>query len=330
MHGAAGGIRTRDHRLTRPALYRAELRRRVGGTPAYGLFYVRVFNSIVYLCSFPLYIWSRILCIGVDVLERVKLGIPVVDDVVEGFPRGSLIVFAGPPGIGKSVFIHHAVISMLKNGWRVLYIVFDDEPGDVIQSLGSFEANVSRYVDEGMLVFIDGFSVPISGLSESKWVKISPINPIDSLNTIHNVVRELENHNLGRLLIVVDSLNEVVLRNEAGLVLDFLKGLRGICKKYEAIGLVSLHTGIPGLEQLYFAVEYLSDGVVEFGFDPSLEQLGIPLRRLRVVKVKATSHSLEWIPYTILKDGKITMVDVKKIMSSVRQALSELQEFIGK
>jgi len=159
---------------------------------------------------------------------------------------------------------------MLRNGWRVLYIVFDDEPSDVIQSLGSFEANINGYVDEGRLVFIDGFSVPIGGLIEGKWVKISPTNPIDSLNTIHNVVRELEHHSFGRLLIVVDSLNEVILRNEAGLVLDFLKGLRGICKKYKAIGLVSLHTGIPGLEQLYFAVEYLSDGVIEFGFDPSL------------------------------------------------------------
>jgi len=267
---------------------------------------------------------------GLSVLERMKLGIPVVDDLAEGFPRGSLIVFAGPPGIGKSVFIHHAILSMLSRGWRILYIAFDDEPNDVIRSLELFSNKIYKYIEEKKLVFIDGFSVPISGLRENKWVKISPTNPLDSLNTIHNVIRELGVHDLKDLLIVVDSLNEIVLRNEAGLILDFLKGLRGICKKYRAIALVSLHTGIPGLEQLYFAVEYLSDGVVEFGFDPSLEQLGIPLRRLRVVKIKATSHSLEWIPYTILKDGKITMVDIKRIMSSVKQALSEIQEFITK
>ncbi len=263
-------------------------------------------------------------------MDRVKLGIPIVDEFVDdGLPLGSLMVFAGPPGIGKSVFIVHAVIGALGRGWKVIYITFDDEPEDVLSILGLFDRSVSEHVRNGRLVLVDGFTVPISGLSGSSWIKVSPTNPLDSLTTIHNIIRETSIE-AGRLLIVVDSLNEIVLRNEAGLVLDFVKGLRGICKRYKALGLVSLHTGIPGLEQLYHAIEYLSDGVVELGFDPSLEQLGIPLRRLRIVKVKATSHSLEWIPYTILRDGKISLVDVKKIMSNIRQALSELQGMIAK
>ncbi len=263
-------------------------------------------------------------------MDRVKLGIPIVDEFVdEGFPLGSLVVFAGPPGIGKSVFIVHAVIGALNKDWRVIYITFDDEPEDILSVLESFSKDVLVHVSSNRLVLIDGFTVPISGLSGSSWVKVSPTNPLDSLTTIHNIIRE-SGVEVGKLLIVVDSLNEIVLRNEAGLVLDFVKGLRGICKRYKALGLVSLHTGIPGLEQLYHAIEYLSDGVIELGFDPSLEQLGIPLRRLRIVKVKATSHSLEWIPYTILRDGKISLVDVKKIMSNIRQALSELQGMITK
>ncbi len=249
------------------------------------------------------------------------MGIPVFDNLVEGVRKGSLIVFAGPPGIGKSVFIRYAVLNVLSNSGKVVYIVFDEDPTGVLADLTSAK-NISIDEIKNRVLVLDGFLVRVPGLEESEYTAVDPMNPIEALNTMYNVVKP---HASEIKLLVIDSINEIILRNEPGIVLDFIKGLKGLCKRYNIISVIVLHTGIPGLDQIYSAMEYLSDSFVEMGFDPSLEQLGIPLRRLRVRKLKGASHSLDWVPYTIGKGGKIMVVDIKKIMESVRTALAELK-----
>ncbi len=249
------------------------------------------------------------------------MGIPVFDNLVEGVRKGSLIVFAGPPGIGKSVFIRYAVLNVLSNSGKVVYIVFDEDPTGVLADLASAK-NISIDEIKNRVLVLDGFLVRVPGLEESEYTAVDPMNPIEALNTMYNVVKP---HASEIKLLVIDSINEIILRNEPGIVLDFIKGLKGLCKRYNIISVIVLHTGIPGLDQIYSAMEYLSDSFVEMGFDPSLEQLGIPLRRLRVRKLKGASHSLDWVPYTIGKGGKIMVVDIKKIMESVRTALAELK-----
>ena len=249
------------------------------------------------------------------------MGIPVFDNLVEGVRKGSLIVFAGPPGIGKSVFIRYAVLNVLSNSGKVVYIVFDEDPTGVLADLASAK-NISIDEIKNRVLVLGGFLVRVPGLEESEYTAVDPMNPIEALNTMYNVVKP---HASEIKLLVIDSINEIILRNEPGIVLDFIKGLKGLCKRYNIISVIVLHTGIPGLDQIYSAMEYLSDSFVEMGFDPSLEQLGIPLRRLRVRKLKGASHSLDWVPYTIGKGGKIMVVDIKKIMESVRTALAELK-----
>ncbi len=254
-------------------------------------------------------------------MELIKLGIPVFDDLVEGVRKGSMIVFAGPPGIGKSVFIRHAVLNAISSNSRVLYVVFDDEPNEVLSEL-SMQSNMNLDGLEKKVIVLDGFSITLPGLEGYKWARVDPMNPIEALNSIYNTIKPFGS--TVRLL-VMDSINEIILRNEPGIVLDFVKGLKSICKRYGIVSILVLHTGIPGLEQMYSAIEYISDSFVEMGFDPSLEQLGVPLRRLRVRKLKGASHTLDWVPYTIGKNGKIMIVDIKKIMESVRTALAELK-----
>ncbi len=254
-------------------------------------------------------------------MELTKLGIPVFDDLVEGVRKGSMIVFAGPPGIGKSVFVRYAVLNTVTSGEGVTYVAFDDDPEEILVELAN--ASGMKLDDiRGKVVILDGFSVTLPGLEEYKATRIDPMNPIEALNTIHNVLKLLASK---IKLLVIDSINEIILRNEPGIVLDFVKGLKSLCKRYCIVSILVLHTGIPGLEQIYSAVEYISDSFVEMGFDPSLEQLGIPLRRLRVRKLKGAFHTLDWIPYTIGRNGKIMVVDIKKIMDNVRTALAELK-----
>ncbi len=253
----------------------------------------------------------------------VKLPIPLISDIVEGFPPGGLIVFAGYPGIGKSVFINTALVNSLKEGYGCVYVAIDSSVDEVVDILSDKGVSVGELVDRGCLKFVDGFSIELHSIAGSiPYTRISALKPIETLDTIYN---SLDTLSCKKKLLVIDSLNEFLMRNEPGIAIDFVKGLKLIGRKTCSICLVSLHLGIPGLEQLYSSIEYLSDGFIEMGFDPRLEELGIPLRRLRVKKMRGAGHELQWIPFTIARGGRIEVVDIKQVISSVRASLAELK-----
>lgn len=57
-------------------------------------------------------------------MEREKIGIKAIDGMVEGgIPRGSIIGISGPPGVGKSIFNLHFILTGAKKGQKMhLYI----------------------------------------------------------------------------------------------------------------------------------------------------------------------------------------------------------------
>ncbi len=256
-------------------------------------------------------------------VELISLPIPLVSSVVEGFPRGGLIVLAGYPGIGKSVFINTTLANALGEGFGCVYVAIDSSVEEIIDDLSERGVDVDSLLSSNRLRFIDGFSIELHAIVRTlSYTRVSILKPVETLDTLYN---SLETLDADKKLLVIDSLNEFLMRNEPGIAIDFVKGLKLIGRKTGCISLVTLHLGIPGLEQLYSSIEYLSDGYIEMSFDPRLEELGIPLRRLRVKKMRSASHELQWIPYTIAKGGRIEVVDIKQIISSVRASLAELK-----
>jgi len=263
--------------------------------------------------------------------ERIKFGIPVLDDALTaGVSRGTTLLFIGPPGVGKSLFIYYAIKNFLERGELVLIVSFDDDPNAVLYSLSSIGVDVEKYVKNKQLLIIDGFYHPLKPKGESKTpgvvASIQPTNPIEALEKVGVILEELNFKN-GKGLFVVDSLNEVMLRSEITVPLDFVKALRAEVKSRGMIAIVSIHTGMEGAENLLFALEYSSDGVIEFGFDPNLENIGIPLRRLKVKKLRGTPHVLTWVPYSITDEG-ITPVNMAELANRLRNIITQMRKEI--
>jgi len=263
----------------------------------------------------------------VFIMDKIVFKDPILGSAFsEGIPRGSLVVFAGVPGVGKSVFIYNIVASLLKEGEKVVYTLFDEDPLNLASQLKLFNVNVDQFLEKETLILIDVFGASIPELESGLKIAatLTSIDPMECFRTIHRVIKEKGIKNQG--LLVIDSLNEVILRYQPGIILDFIRNIRRLVKAYGLVCIATLHTGIPGLEQIYATIEYVSDCYVEFSFDPQLEELGIPLRRFRVKKLKGASHSLQWIPYTILRGGKISPVDLKSIVETVRSTMTKLRE----
>lgn len=262
---------------------------------------------------------------------RIKFGISVLDyGFTAGIPLGSLILFSGPPGVGKSVFLYTTIKSFLTRGSKVLLVCFDDDPRGVMTALKRLGVDIERYIKDNSIGIIDGFYHPLRGSIQQGEGVLAVVNPSDLNEVIEKIKLSIEKMGLkdGNGILAIDSLNELIMRNDVISVIDFVKALRAEAKYRDILILSTLHLGMINVENLIFALEYVSDAVVEFGLDPNLEQLGIPLRRLRVKKARGVPHSLQWIPYTITDEG-ISLVDIEELRSKLRSIISKLKE-VGK
>ena len=235
-----------------------------------------------------------------------SLGIPIIDDLLpQGIPVGSVIGVMGIPGTGKTILISISIKQVLKRNEPVIYIALDDDPHTVISELESVGINTIKAIDNRLLMIIDCYSsLGVSArlqypdfIRKAVVSSADPAKPPDILDKLLTIFRDF---NISNGLLVIDSLNEIMAKSDPSRVLDFVKGFKLIARKYDMLGIVAIHTKIPGFEQLEEMLKFTLDGIIELGIDESFAQMGIPLRRLRITRIKNAPHSLTWIPYTCL------------------------------
>lgn len=237
--------------------------------------------------------------------EPVRLGIGIVDSLLpRGVLPGTLITMMGPPGIGKSYFTMMVVRHALGRGRPAFFVSLDD----VVQS----EPEKGFYA-------IAGFKTPIPMLEGRFSANVNPENPRQAIETITLLVKRIaEERNVDGGVLVIDSINTILIAAETFVAFDFIRGVKALCRNYGLLGIIDMHTGIPGFEQLEAIVSYMVDGVVEMGFDPQLEELGFPLRRLRVRRMRGVPHRLQWVPFTISDEGPVA-IDINLLMEQLKR-----------
>ena len=101
-------------------------------------------------------------------LERASTGIDGLDVVVEGgFPRGSLILVAGNPGTGKTVFsaqfIYRGAVDYGENG---VYVSFAEGKKSFIDYMRRFGMDFERLEREGKVKILDMVTVTEKAVSD--------------------------------------------------------------------------------------------------------------------------------------------------------------------
>jgi len=67
--------------------------------------------------------------------NRVKTGVEELDNVIEkGFPKGSLILLAGEPGTGKTVFSIQFLVKGVELNESVIYVSFAEARDTLIEN----------------------------------------------------------------------------------------------------------------------------------------------------------------------------------------------------
>ncbi len=85
--------------------------------------------------------------------ERISTGIGKLDAMLggKGFYRGSSILVSGTAGTGKTTMAAHFAAAACARGERVLYLAFEESPGQLYRNMRSVSIDLEPYAKMGVL-----------------------------------------------------------------------------------------------------------------------------------------------------------------------------------
>jgi circadian clock protein KaiC len=228
--------------------------------------------------------------------ERCSTGIIELDELLTGgIPRGRTVLIEGSPGTGKTTLgVQFLVSGILSRGGPEagVFVCLDESPTDLIREARGFGWDLKKYMELGKLVIVDAFSGRL-GLRPTLPFSI-PVGKF-GIKTVLDRIEEAQ-ESTGAKRLVVDPVSALLDelegrgRREAVLMLAALLARRSLTtllnSEVDAVGV--------GVER------YASHGVIRLAFDQREHKV---VRRLRVVKMRETVHSMDVIPYEITMKG---------------------------
>jgi KaiC/GvpD/RAD55 family RecA-like ATPase len=107
---------------------------------------------------------SRTILNGV---RRVATGSEALDALLDGgFPEGSVILLAGNPGVGKTVFSTSFLVEGARQGEVGVYLTFAEDRQTLVTNLSShLEVDLARLEEEGLLKILEGLTLDERGVN---------------------------------------------------------------------------------------------------------------------------------------------------------------------
>nr|MDO8097649.1 gas vesicle protein GvpD [Candidatus Njordarchaeota archaeon] len=205
-----------------------------------------------------------------DISARVQTGVVTLDRMIEGgFPKDSLIIIAGSPGTGKTVFAANFFCYGLEQGEPGLYVSFGE-------TKKSFVSDVLRHLRK------DGEACLQTGMGE--FIEFVALKEGGAPRILQSIIESAEKVVAKRL--VIDSFS--AMAQAFGERMDPRNVLQTILNAgRERRCTTILTTEIPSDYQKIGsgAEEFLADGLITLSMD---ELDGRLLRKLKVVKLRGT------------------------------------------
>lgn len=243
-------------------------------------------------------------------VERVQTGIPGFDEILHGgIPKRNVVLLAGGPGTGKSIFGYQYLYSGLKRGEHGILVALEEHPVQIRISMAQFGWDVSDYESGGEFAIVDAFTAGIGEAAKrEKYVVRAPDDFQALVDVLRAAIREVRAER-----VVVDSVTTLYITKPVlarSMVLQLKKILSGMGCTSILVSQVSVTErgfGGPG-------VEHAADGIVRL----DLDEIGGELRRSLIVwKMRGTAHSMRRHPFDITDKGII--VKATEISKEVRE-----------
>lgn len=235
-------------------------------------------------------------------MERVKTGIPGLDELTEGgFPQGRSVLVSGGCGTGKTIFtMQYIYEGARKYSEPGIYVTLDERPDLIRQDITRFGWDVRKLEEENMVQIIDASIAKLGIPSEEEYSM--PATGFDLDKLLLEIMRVAKR--IGAKRVAIDSLPALGFNYENEN--EIRKAILKISYLLMRIGVTSILTSeITEGSNKYgkFGVEeYVVDGVV------TLHYMGIGTqsnRTLHIRKMRATKHSEDLHPLEITSKGII-------------------------
>jgi len=244
------------------------------------------------------------------VIDRILTGIPGFDEIVNGgIPKRNVVLLAGGPGTGKSIFGYQYLYNGLVRNQPGVLVALEEHPVQIRLSMSQFGWDVSFYEEKGKFALVDAFTAGIGEAAKrEKYVVRAPDDFQMLIDVLRSAVKDV-----GAERVVVDSVTTLYITKPTlarSMVLQLKKVLSGLGCTSILVSQVSVTErgfGGPG-------VEHAADGIIRLDLD---EINGELKRSIIVWKMRGTAHSMKRHPFEITDKGLI--VKPKEIIMVARR-----------
>jgi len=122
------------------------------------------------------------------IIKRVKIGIPGVDELLEGgIPEGLITAITGSPGTGKTTFTLQFLMEGLKNNEKCIYFSFEEKVDQLAKQAIRFGWNLGEYIDKTYLEVFGSIMLSTEEIVEILEIFKPKRIVFDSLNALFDL-----------------------------------------------------------------------------------------------------------------------------------------------
>lgn len=244
-------------------------------------------------------------------IERIKLGVPGVDELITGgVPKGSSVLISGGPGTGKTTFCLQVLKDAAEKGEKCLYLTFEEDPIRLKQHMEGYGWDPVRLEKEGKLMIRKMKPFDLSRSVEALLAKASG-ELIIELEEIEGIIPKGFNPDR----IVLDSLSAVAaafIGKEEGYRI-YIEQLFNLFKSMSATSFL-----ITEVEQE--TNKYSRSGIEEFLADAvfvfyNIRQKSVRLNAFEILKVRGTLHQKKIVPFKIISNQGLVVYPQEEVFT---------------
>ncbi len=223
-------------------------------------------------------------------LERIKSGIPGMDEILNGgIPKGKNILLSGVAGTGKTIFASQFIAEGIKNKKPCVFVTFEQTKEKLKEDMKEIGIDFEEFEKTRLFKLIGGSITDVINFREMR-----------RKNIIDNIKEDIEKINAER--VVLDSINLFTMLFESDS--EKRNALAELCSVLSKLGCTSILTcemkeGANDISWYGFE-EFVTDGAIVL-FRKPIGNLFI--RALAVAKMRGIAHSEFVYAIRIEKDG---------------------------